>query len=139
MKKTGFTLIELLVVISVIGLLSSIVLASLNSARGKARDTKRLQEKRSVITALNLYYSYNGVWPSSSNSWKCFGAPTSETCFGGSYAGLDSLVTAMQPHMKNFPTTDASSGSYAYNRFLYGYSASAGVLSGCPKAGACLV
>ena len=39
--QKGFTLIELLVVISIIGLLASGVLASLNSARMKARDAKK--------------------------------------------------------------------------------------------------
>jgi prepilin-type N-terminal cleavage/methylation domain-containing protein len=65
-KRTqGFTLIELLVVISIIGLLSSIVLASLNTARSKARDAKRKQDLHQIQIALELYYSTYGGYPSS--------------------------------------------------------------------------
>lgn len=59
----GFTLIELLVVIAIIGLLSSVVLASLNSARTKAQDSARLSDMDQVITALSLYYIDHGKFP----------------------------------------------------------------------------
>ena len=59
----GFTLIELLVVISIIGLLSSIVLASLKSARAKAKDSKRIKKWGSIRKALELYYSSNNSYP----------------------------------------------------------------------------
>lgn len=65
--KKGFTLIELLVVIAIIGLLSSIVLASLQTARSKSRDAQRLGQLRSVEQALVLYsLDNNGLFPDSS-------------------------------------------------------------------------
>jgi len=65
-RTHGFTLIELLVVISIIGLLSSVVLASLDSARSKARDAQRIRDIDQIMTALELYYADNGHYPYSS-------------------------------------------------------------------------
>jgi len=63
-KARGFTLIELLVVIAIIGILSSVVLASLNTARLKSRDTRRLSDIKQLQLALALYYDSNSsVYP----------------------------------------------------------------------------
>lgn len=62
-KTSGFTLIELLVVIAIISLLSSVVLTSLNSARAKARDARRIADVRQIQTALELYYDSYGNYP----------------------------------------------------------------------------
>ncbi len=55
-KNSGFTLIELLVVVFIIGTLATIVLNSLNIARMKARDVRRISDLRQVALALELYY-----------------------------------------------------------------------------------
>ena len=63
-KQKGFTLIELLVVIAIIGTLSSIVIASVNQARARGRDAKRMLDLKQVQIALALYYSTVGSYPS---------------------------------------------------------------------------
>ena len=52
----GFTLIELLVVIAIIGLLSSVVLSSLNSARGKSADAAAKSNLNNLRAQAELVY-----------------------------------------------------------------------------------
>lgn len=62
-NEKGFTLIELLVVVAIIGLLASIAMVALNSARLDTRNTKRIADINQIAKALELYHNKYGAYP----------------------------------------------------------------------------
>lgn len=118
-RKKGFTLIELLVVISIIGLLSSVILAGMTTARGKAQDARRKTDMRTLKNSLALYYSNNNSYPLSTPM------PDSSGTTGGSggkpISGLGSSLTGILPNPPTDPKwTGGSSYYYVSTASSYG-------------------
>jgi prepilin-type N-terminal cleavage/methylation domain-containing protein len=57
--KRGFTLLELLVVVAIIGLLSAVVLAALNSARSKGSDAGVQSNLKNAMAQGEIFYNTN--------------------------------------------------------------------------------
>ena len=130
LRQKAFTLIELLVVIAIIGLLASVVLIALTTARRKANDTKRLADIRQLQTALDIYYDQNSsTYPN----------PDADVggCGGWDTSSVDPFLTALVTSgvVTKTPVDPLNSGGcagYTYRYYRYG----AGT-SGCdPNRGA---
>jgi prepilin-type N-terminal cleavage/methylation domain-containing protein len=98
-KKQGFTLIELLVVIAIIGLLASIVLVSLSSARNKGKDSRIISDIRQIVIALRS--GYNGVgYPDLKNNANTGVVATGNaSCTTNSWNGSGPQFTKLDPLM----------------------------------------
>ncbi len=132
MSRRAFTLVELLVVISIIGLLSTIAVVSLNSSRSKARDTKRLADIRQIMLAMQLYRETNGQYPDpgalgcggGSTGWYCLGQATGDNCWRGGIAGCTNLNAALQPYIAKIPDDPENAVGFYGDAYVYLYSGS---------------
>ena len=111
----GFTLIELLVVIAIIGLLASIVLVSLNSARSRARDTKRKADLKQIRTALEMYYDSNNKYPQAGSC--AYGS----NCYVYS-TNSSPWIPALTSYMSSLPLDPRNNAAGPWNAGYYSYS-----------------
>lgn len=81
----GFTLIELMVVIAIIGMMSSVVLASLNSARAKGRDAAIKSAVKQYAVLMELNHSTYGTYAQLQAGWDYTPANCNDS-FSGSFA-----------------------------------------------------
>ncbi|TSD06889.1 MAG: hypothetical protein Greene07144_1086 [Parcubacteria group bacterium Greene0714_4] len=117
MERKGFTLIELLVVIAIIGILSGVVLASLNTARLKARNAQRISDARQVALALEFFFDdqATGKYPTSA----IVDFTTGQTLLAAQYLPQTPIepVTGRQAYRYR---SDAPSVSYCFGVSLEG-------------------
>jgi prepilin-type N-terminal cleavage/methylation domain-containing protein len=99
-KKMGFTLVELLVVIAIIGLLSGMVVISIKNVKAKARDSQRVSDMNTIITALNMYHNDFNAYP----------------IFDGYITNTDALSTMLKNAgaTSALPIDPSNSGNYRY-------------------------
>jgi type II secretion system protein G len=120
--KNGFTLIELLIVIAIIGVLATLLMVNFVGVRQRARDAQRKSDLRQLQSALEIYRSDNGNYPSGVSSAAALGIcqPGQGKCTGSVACFGNPSCSVI--YMQTIPVDP--NGSTYYNGGNYFYASS---------------
>ena len=120
-KSAGFTLIELLMVIAVMGILSAVILATLNTARSKGNDAKVKSQISGARLSAEIYFDNWGYnYGSAVTGAEAAGGTIGTGCNSGMFAtGEMSQYTSAA----NYPSVAAGTGKCTSNGRDYAISA----------------
>lgn len=122
-NKKGFTLVELLVTVALIAILSTIGFVAYASAQKQARIAKRSQDLKAIQTALELYRSTNGVYPSNVTATSCNTNTVlnwNSECSGWLQKSADQVIPCLVPtYMPVFPSDPSMDKANNNNCYLY--------------------
>ncbi|MCF7906651.1 prepilin-type N-terminal cleavage/methylation domain-containing protein [Patescibacteria group bacterium] len=123
-NNKGFTLIELLVVISIIGIISLIGVVSLNQTRENAGDAKRMADIRQIRIAIDLYYDYEGYYPTTTVDCTSIALSDSSLSQNGT-TGFDELMEQLMSEENKLigikPEDPKNTGNFTYRYCSDGY------------------
>jgi type IV pilus assembly protein PilA len=125
-NKKGFTLIELLVVIAIIGILSAVVLASLNTARDKAKDATIQSDLAGIRVQAELYQGGMGANSyGSATVTTCAATTTPQTLAGGVFT-----EPSIEKAVEGADIANGDAGGVVCNSTRTAYAVSAALVAG---------
>ncbi len=124
--KNSFTLIEMLIVIVIIGILAAALVPRLTAIQGRARDSKRKTDLRTIYNANEIHFTDNGFYATTVNdafpTW--YGGAWCPYCYVGSndgvsmrISGFAGILTSVPVDPINIGSNPRSTGDFMY---LYG-------------------
>ena len=119
-RKAGFTILEILIVLAVFGLLATLAVLSLNSARARVRDAQRLSDVSTLSAALSRYWLDKATYPASGGIELGKPGTNTELLSSGGFERREGVQSPI--YLDRLPTGPKVGEYYRYKGGANGYS-----------------